>query len=52
VNKILRNPEVVQRLAAIGSDAAPTTPEGYAENLRRKPPRFERAVRISGAKVD
>jgi tripartite-type tricarboxylate transporter receptor subunit TctC len=52
INKQLKDPEVIKRLEALGSDAVGTTPAEYAENLRRNMQKYEKAVKISGAKVE
>ena len=52
INKHLKDPEVIKRLEQLGSDAVGTTPAEYAENLRRNMQKYEKAVKISGAKVE
>jgi tripartite-type tricarboxylate transporter receptor subunit TctC len=52
VNKALKHPDVLARLAAMGSEAVGTTPEGYADNIRRNLEKYSRAVKIAGAKVE
>jgi len=52
VNKALKHPEVLARLAVMGSEAVGTTPEAYAENIRRNLEKYAKAVKIAGAKVE
>jgi tripartite-type tricarboxylate transporter receptor subunit TctC len=52
VVKILNTPEVRERLAAQGAEAAPTTPEQFAAFMRSEIPKYARIVKASGAKVD
>lgn len=52
IQKHLKDPEVIKRLEGLGSDAVGTTPAEYAENLRRNMQKYEKAVKISGAKVE
>jgi len=52
VVKILNTPEVRERLAAQGAEAAPTTPEQFAAFIQREIPKYARIVKASGAKVD
>jgi tripartite-type tricarboxylate transporter receptor subunit TctC len=52
VVKILNTPEVRDRLAAQGAEAAPTTPEQFAAFIQREIPKYARIVKASGAKID
>ncbi len=52
VVKILTTPEVRERLAAQGAEAAPTTPEQFAAFIGSEIPKYARIVKASGAKVD
>jgi tripartite-type tricarboxylate transporter receptor subunit TctC len=52
VVKILNTPEVRERLAAQGAEAAPTTPDQFAAFIQREIPKYARIVKASGAKVD
>ena len=52
INKQLKDPDVIKRLEGLGSDAVGTTPAEYAENLRRNLQKYEKAVKVSGAKVE
>jgi len=52
VVKALKHPDTMQRLAPMGMDLVGSSPEAYAENIRRNLERFSKAVKISGAKAD
>jgi len=52
VVRILNTPEMRERLAAQGAEAAPTTPEQFAAFIRSEIPKYARIVKASGAKVD
>jgi tripartite-type tricarboxylate transporter receptor subunit TctC len=52
VTKILSTPEVRERLAAQGAEAAPTTPDQFAAFIKAEIPKYARIVKASGAKVD
>jgi tripartite-type tricarboxylate transporter receptor subunit TctC len=52
VTRILSSPEVRDRLAAQGAEAAPTTPEQFAAFIQREIAKYARIVKASGAKVD
>lgn len=52
VAKAVRHPDTIQRLAGLGATPVSTTPEAYAENIRRHLVRFEKAVKDSGAKAE
>jgi tripartite-type tricarboxylate transporter receptor subunit TctC len=49
---VLHNPEVAERLTAMGQVPIGNTPEEFAENYRRDFPRWEALIRASGAKVE
>jgi tripartite-type tricarboxylate transporter receptor subunit TctC len=50
--KILNSPDMRERLAAQGAEAAPTTPEQFAAFIQSEIPKYARIVKVSGAKVD
>ena len=50
--KALQNPEVNQKLTAMGFVLISSTPEAYAENIRNNLQVFAKAVKISGAKAE
>lgn len=52
VSKILRKPEVVERLTKQGWDIAYATPEQSAQVIRRDLARWGPVVKASGAKID
>jgi len=52
VVKILNTPDVRERLAAQGAEAAPTTPAQFADFIGSEIPKYARIVKASGAKVD
>lgn len=49
--KALRNPDVKQRFAALMAEPAPTSPEEFDAFMQRERAKYERVVKISGAKV-
>jgi tripartite-type tricarboxylate transporter receptor subunit TctC len=52
VTKILRAPEMKERLNGQGAEPAPTTPEQFAGLIRSEIPKYAKIVKDSGAKVD
>ncbi|MDO9569572.1 MAG: tripartite tricarboxylate transporter substrate binding protein [Hydrogenophaga sp.] len=48
----LRSPEVKTRFAALMAEPAPSTPEQFEAFMARERSKYERMVKISGAKVD
>ena len=50
--KVLRQPEIVEKLAGLGIEPVGSTPEEFAEKIRSNIERFAKAVAISGMKVD
>lgn len=51
VAKAVRHPDTIQRFSTIGAVPMSTTPEAYAANIKRQIPRYEKAVKESGAKA-
>ena len=47
--KALRQPELIERMTALGIDPVGNTPEEYARLIRADLEKFARAVKISGA---
>jgi len=52
VVRILKSPDMKERLAAQGAEAAPDTPAEFAAFIARELERYKKIVRISGAQVD
>jgi tripartite-type tricarboxylate transporter receptor subunit TctC len=52
VVKILKSPEMRERLAAQGAEAAPTTPAEFAAFIAAEVRKYAKIVKASGAKVD
>jgi tripartite-type tricarboxylate transporter receptor subunit TctC len=52
VTRILRDPAMRERLAAQGAEAAPTTPQAFAQFIAAEVPKYARIVKASGAKID
>ena len=52
VVRALRSPDVVERLAAIGQTAAPSTPDEFSAQIRREFERWGKIVKAAGVKVD
>ena len=50
--QVLHNPEVAEKLTAMGQVPIGNTPEEFAENYRRDFPRWEALIKASGAKVE
>ena len=48
----LRSPEMRERLARMGADPAPGSPEQFSELLRRELSKYQQVVKFSGARVD
>jgi tripartite-type tricarboxylate transporter receptor subunit TctC len=48
----LRSAEMRERLARMGAEPAPGTPEQFAELLRRELAKYQQIVKFSGARVD
>ena len=51
-NAALNTPEVKTRFATLMAEPAPSTPEAFATFLAQERGRYERVVKLSGAKVD
>lgn len=51
-NVALNTPEVKTRFATLMAEPAPSTPEAFAAFLAQERNRYERVVKLSGAKVD
>jgi tripartite-type tricarboxylate transporter receptor subunit TctC len=52
VAALLKGPEVTERLAAMGAQAAPTTPEEFGRIVRGEIARWAPVVKASGAAVN
>jgi tripartite-type tricarboxylate transporter receptor subunit TctC len=52
IGKVLDAPEVRERFAAQGAEAAPTTPEQFAQFMRQELARWEPVVRKAGVKAE
>jgi tripartite-type tricarboxylate transporter receptor subunit TctC len=52
VTKILSAPEMRERLAAQGAEAAPDSPAEFAQFIARELAKYAPIVKASGAKVD
>ena len=48
----LRSPDMRERLARMGADPAPGTPEQFAALVRSELAKYEKVVKFSGARVD
>jgi len=48
----LRTPEMAERLARMGAEPAPTTPQQFAELVARELAKYQKVVQFSGARVD
>jgi tripartite-type tricarboxylate transporter receptor subunit TctC len=52
VGRILRTPEMRDRLSAMGAEAAPDTPAEFAQFIAGEAAKYARIVKLSGAKPD
>lgn len=52
MGKVLKRPEVIERLTRQGIEAGSMTPEAFAQLLRQDFDRMARVVKVSGAKAD
>ncbi|MEZ5645695.1 MAG: tripartite tricarboxylate transporter substrate binding protein [Burkholderiaceae bacterium] len=48
----LNSPHVKQRFAALMAEPAPSTPQAFGDFMNRERAKYERVVKLSGAKVD
>jgi tripartite-type tricarboxylate transporter receptor subunit TctC len=48
----LRSPEMRERLARMGAEPAPMSPQEFAQLITRELAKYEKVVRFSGARVD
>ena len=52
VGRILRTPEMRERLTAMGAEPAPDTPAEFAQFIASEAAKYARIVKVSGAKPD
>ena len=52
VVKVVRSPETQSQFTALGADAVGSSPDEFAEFVRRDVERYAKIVKLSGAKVD
>ncbi len=52
VNRILKLPEIIERLAVVGGETAGSTPEEFAARIREEAPRYAQTVARLGLKVE
>jgi tripartite-type tricarboxylate transporter receptor subunit TctC len=50
--KALQSPDVKGKFAALMAEPAPSTPQAFGEFMARERAKYERLVKLSGAKVD
>jgi tripartite-type tricarboxylate transporter receptor subunit TctC len=50
--KVMREPDLKQRLAGLGADALTSTPEEFSSYLRSEIDKWAKVVKASGMKVD
>lgn len=51
-NQALQSPEVKARFATLMAEPAPSTPQAFGDFMARERAKYERVVKLSGAKVD
>ncbi|MDT4876283.1 hypothetical protein FQZ97_1117120 [compost metagenome] len=51
-SEALKSPEVKTRFANLMAEPAPSTPEAFGEFMNRERAKYQRMVKLSGAKVD
>ncbi|MCU0942737.1 MAG: tripartite tricarboxylate transporter substrate binding protein [Hydrogenophaga sp.] len=51
-NRALQSPEVKARFATLMAEPAPSTPQAFGDFMTRERAKYERVVKLSGAKVD
>jgi tripartite-type tricarboxylate transporter receptor subunit TctC len=52
INKALKNPQLVQRFAGAGLDAAGGTPEAFERLIRSETPRWRKVALAANIKVE
>ena len=52
INRILKQPDIVDKLAQQGVDPLQSTPESFGRHIKAETARFGKAVKESGARVD
>jgi tripartite-type tricarboxylate transporter receptor subunit TctC len=52
INRILKLPEVSERLSSLGAEPAGTTPEEFAAHIRTEIAKWGKVVRDSGARIE
>lgn len=52
INRIIKSPEVTDKLTQQGFDPTQSTPESFGKHIRAEVARFGKAVKESGARVD
>jgi tripartite-type tricarboxylate transporter receptor subunit TctC len=48
---IVRSPEVVERLAAMGNEPVGSTPEEFDQRIREEIPKWAKVIREAGIKL-
>ena len=52
IRTALQDPQVLERFKMLNVEAAPATPEAFAERIRKERERWAPVVRASGFKMD
>ena len=52
VGKILAMPDIIEKLASLGAESAPSTPELMTAYVKSETEKWAKVVKASGAKVD
>ncbi len=50
--KALKSPEIAQRFAAVGAQAVGSTPEGFAQHIKRERETWAKVIAVAGIKIE
>jgi tripartite-type tricarboxylate transporter receptor subunit TctC len=52
IGRVLASPDVKEKLASLGAEASPTTPQAFAEIIRADREKWARVIRAANLKID